>query len=121
MISKDGFGFSFNPQACSSCEARCCRGKSGYIWVDFDEVRAIAEFIKVDIEEFKKDYLRKVGYKYTLKELKINESYDCVFYDKKINGCQIYAVRPKQCRTFPFWEEFKKDVKELKKECPGIL
>src|SRR5205807_1713030 len=28
---------------------------------------------------------------------------DCVFYDRSA-GCTIYAVRPRQCRTWPFWE-----------------
>jgi len=28
---------------------------------------------------------------------------DCVFYDRR-EGCTIYPVRPRQCRTWPFWE-----------------
>ncbi|MGO9511534.1 MAG: YkgJ family cysteine cluster protein [Mycobacterium sp.] len=28
---------------------------------------------------------------------------DCVFYDKEA-GCTIYSVRPRQCRTWPFWQ-----------------
>jgi Fe-S-cluster containining protein len=28
---------------------------------------------------------------------------DCVFYDRK-QGCTVYPVRPRQCRTWPFWE-----------------
>ena len=26
-----------------------------------------------------------------------------MFYDRK-EGCTVYAVRPRQCRTWPFWE-----------------
>jgi Fe-S-cluster containining protein len=35
--------------------------------------------------------------------------------------CKIYNSRPKQCRTFPFWEDFKNNTKELIKECPGVI
>ncbi|MFB1032365.1 MAG: YkgJ family cysteine cluster protein, partial [Aliarcobacter cryaerophilus] len=28
--------------------------------------------------------------------------------------------RPTQCRTFPFWEYFKNNEKEVYKECPAI-
>jgi Fe-S-cluster containining protein len=28
---------------------------------------------------------------------------DCVFYDRE-QGCTVYTVRPRQCRTWPFWE-----------------
>ena len=28
---------------------------------------------------------------------------DCVFYDRD-SGCTVYSVRPRQCRTWPFWE-----------------
>ena len=28
---------------------------------------------------------------------------DCVFYEAG-RGCTVYSVRPRQCRTWPFWE-----------------
>ena len=28
---------------------------------------------------------------------------DCVFYDRT-EGCTVYPARPRQCRTWPFWE-----------------
>lgn len=39
------------------------------------------------------------------------------------NGCKIYAVRPRQCVTFPFWESNLQNIAEwekLKNTCPGI-
>ena len=30
--------------------------------------------------------------------------YDCVLLDPHTRKCQAYAVRPRQCRTWPFWD-----------------
>ena len=121
MVKKEGYLFALDENKCGLCNANCCRGKSGYIWVNKTEINQIAKFLNMDTKDFIRDYLRKIGYKYSLKELKVNGSYDCVFYDEKINGCAVYNVRPWQCRTYPFWEVFKKDFKDLKEECIGIL
>ena len=45
-------------------------------------------------------YTRRAGGGLSLRE-KANG--DCVFYDRQ-KGCTIYPVRPRQCRTWPFWE-----------------
>lgn len=45
----------------------------------------------------------------------------CIFLQE--DHCQIYLVRPLQCRTFPFWPENLKSSfrwKQLKSYCPGI-
>ena len=121
IIKKDGYGYYFDSSACSTCSAKCCTGESGYIHVTPKEVENIANFTGLDVEEFVQKYLFKNGYKYSIKERKVGESYECAFYDKAANGCIIYEVRPTQCITFPFWEYFKDRVDELKLECPGII
>jgi Fe-S-cluster containining protein len=121
IIKKDGYPYAFNSDACSSCEGRCCTGESGYIFVTTQEISNIAILLKLDKEEFVSKYLFKKGYRYSIKETKINDSYECVFYDNKTNGCKIYQSRPSQCITFPFWDYFKENIDELKKECPGII
>ncbi len=121
LITKDGFSYSFKPSACSECDGRCCRGESGYIWVNKDEIEKIAKFLKIDEENFRKNYLNRVKYKFTIKEVKIDGEFECVFFDNKTNSCQIYEVRPSQCKTFPFWEHFKTNIKEVKEECIGIV
>jgi len=121
IVTKEGFSYGFDPSACSKCDGRCCRGESGYIFVNSEEIKKIAEFLGLDIETFKKDYLNKVKYRYSIKELKIDGEYECLFFDNKTNSCEIYEVRPKQCRTFPFWDYFKDKVDEVKKECIGIV
>ena len=75
----------------------------------------------MDEEDFRKAYLEKRGYKYSLKERVVGMSHDCIFFDREKGGCSVYEARPKQCRTFPFWDYFKHRVDELKRECPGIV
>lgn len=121
IIKKDDFSYSFDASACSTCQARCCTGESGYIYVTNAEIEAISKFLALDIEDFMQQYLYKNAYKYSIKERKFEDSYECAFYDRESNGCTIYDVRPLQCRTFPFWDYFKNRVDELKLECPGII
>ena len=120
IIKKEGFDFSFDADACKNCEGNCCIGESGYIWVTLKEIENIASFLKIDKEFFIQNFLIKVGYKFSIKEKPYKNGYACIFFN---NGCEIYPVRPNQCRTFPFWDYFKdkKNLNELKKECPGII
>ncbi|MDD2652174.1 MAG: YkgJ family cysteine cluster protein [Sulfurimonas sp.] len=119
-ITQEGFSYTFDPSACETCQARCCTGESGYIHVNHQEIEAIASFAGLDNDVFMQRFLFKNGYKYSIKEHKVAESYECAFYDRASNGCMIYEVRPMQCRTFPFWDYFKTRVDELKLECPGV-
>ena len=120
IIKKEGFNFSFDTDACKSCEGNCCIGESGYIWVTPKEIENIAEFLEIDKDFFIQNYLIKVGYRFSIKEKPYKNGYACLFFN---NACSIYPVRPTQCRTFPFWDYFRdeKHFDELKKECPGII
>jgi len=47
---------------------------------------------------------------------------DCVFFDHDTRHCEVYDLRPRQCRTWPFWDSNLKSPKAWKetcKECPG--
>lgn len=103
---------------CTGC-GQCCTGAPGYIWVDEQEIQEISTFLKLTIEEFSRRFLRRVKGKYSLLELP--KSYDCIFLkDKK---CQIYSVRPMQCRTFPWWPRHLKTEKDwhaAAAHCEGI-
>jgi len=118
VIEKEGFPYKFDPEACKECEGNCCIGESGYIWVSLKEIDEIASFLNIHKDIFINTFLIKVGYKFSLKEKPYKNGYACIFFE---NGCKIYPVRPKQCRTFPFWDYFKDRVGELKKECPGVV
>ncbi|MBL8864721.1 MAG: YkgJ family cysteine cluster protein [Gemmataceae bacterium] len=91
---RDGLRFT-----CTQC-GKCCTGDPGYVWVDEEELRKLAAFRGEPLREFVPLYTRKARGKVTLRE-KANG--DCVFYDSE-RGCTVYPVRPKQCRTWPFWE-----------------
>jgi hypothetical protein len=120
LMKQDGFSYAFDPSACASCGGNCCTGESGNIFVSVTEIAAIAKLLGMEEGEFR-NLLTKVAYRYSLKEKVVNGSHDCVFFDRKANGCSIYLARPLQCRTFPFWDYFRHRVDELKRECPGIM
>ncbi|WP_457606207.1 YkgJ family cysteine cluster protein [Nitratifractor sp.] len=121
-IGEEGYSYRFDPSACAACQGGCCRGESGYIWAKVPEIEAMSEFLGMRLEDFAKIYLKKVGHRYSLVEKRLGEDdYACIFFDESKSRCTIYPVRPRQCRTFPFWEQFKGNEEEVRRECPGIL
>ncbi|HHO41884.1 MAG TPA: YkgJ family cysteine cluster protein [Epsilonproteobacteria bacterium] len=122
MLKQEGYKYCFDSSKCLECGGHCCRGESGYIWVDYATIATIADFLSLEVEEFAKIYLKKVGHRYSLIEKVLSEDdVACIFFDENLNRCKIYKVRPKQCRTFPFWEQFKNSEDEVKNECPGVV
>jgi len=121
LALQDGYNFAFDSNACNECQGRCCTGESGYIYVTKTEALAISDVLGIDIKQLVSEYLFKKGYKYSIKENKVGESYECIFYDSELNACKIYNARPTQCKTFPFWDYYKSRIDELKEECPGIV
>lgn len=106
---------------CTECGA-CCSGGPGYTWVNPEEIQAMAQHLGLSVEEFGKQYLRKVDGRYALLERKnLQGDYDCIFLkDKK---CQLYHLRPKQCRTFPWWVQnlqSPNDWQAAAQRCEGI-
>ncbi len=122
LIEQKGYNYKFNARECEACGGHCCTGESGYIWAKHVEIEKMAEFVNLTVEDFATMYLRKVKHRYSLIEKEIDKNnFACIFFDETIKRCAIYPVRPLQCRTFPFWEQFKNNKKEVKKECPGIV
>ena len=121
IIKQENFPYSFDPSACSSCGGNCCIGESGYIWITKEECEKLAKHLNISLDELGKEYLIKIGYKYSIKENKLSQdNYACVFFDLEKKQCSVYEARPLQCRTFPFWDYFKTRVNEVKEECPAI-
>jgi uncharacterized protein len=103
--------------ACTKC-GNCCTGKPGFVWVNDEEVEALAEFRGEKLDEVLGLYTRRLGPRRSLKE-KANG--DCVFYDREA-GCTVYPVRPRQCRTWPFWDAAAGTPdrwEETARDCPG--
>jgi len=121
LIKKDGFNFAFKASICSICQGNCCIGEKGYIWMNISEIEDLAKYLKISTKELKQRYLFKVKYKYSIKEVKLDDnSFACYFFDLDKKKCSIYEYRPTQCRTFPFWEHFKNNFEEVYQECPAI-
>lgn len=120
MIYKEGFEFSFDEKACEKCGGKCCVGSSGNIFANEEEIKALSLHFALQVQDFKNKFMKKVGLRYSFKEYKFKEGFACIFFDEKKQNCSIYELRPKQCRTFPFWQYFKKHKEELKNECIGV-
>ena len=120
LIKEEGFLFGFDPKACEECGGGCCIGESGYIWITPKEISALSKRLNLTTELFITKYLSKIGYRYSINEEKYHEGYRCVFFDTQKKQCSVYEDRPKQCRTFPFWDHFKNNISEVEEECPGI-
>ena len=105
--------------SCSQCGA-CCSGSPGFVWVDQDEIRSIANFLGMDdVDEFERQYTKRKGLRVSIREF---PNGDCLFLDETTRGCTIYDARPKQCRTWPFWGSNLKDEEAWRQtceECPG--
>jgi Fe-S-cluster containining protein len=91
---QDGLRFQ-----CTGC-GDCCTGAPGYVWVNQTEIDALAKRLGMSAAEFERQYVRDVGVRRTLKE---RRNFDCVFLDAETRKCTVYEDRPRQCRTWPFW------------------
>ena len=110
---KEGLKFK-----CTQC-GNCCTGPEGFVWVNEEEIRQIAEFINVSAGAMRLEHTRPVGRRTSLKEF---ANGDCTFFDPQGRGCRIYPVRPRQCRTWPFWNsnlESPQAWQEVQRVCPG--
>ena len=53
---------------CTGC-GDCCTGAPGYVWVNKEEIRGLAEQVgEENLERFEKMYVRQVGIRKSLKE-----------------------------------------------------
>lgn len=102
---------------CTQC-GHCCTGEPGYVWVTLDEIAALAAKVGMDVATFTEQNVKVVGRRRTLRE---RANGDCVLYNAAV-GCVAYEVRPRQCRTWPFWKRnlaTPADWKATCDFCPG--
>ncbi len=85
--------------SCTGC-GRCCTGR-GYPLVEVSpaEQRRIQKFLGIGWRWFRRRYLYRFDAE--TESLKSDDG-RCVFLDEG-GRCRIYTVRPRQCRTYPFW------------------
>ncbi len=129
----DGLRFT-----CTQC-GNCCTGGPGYVWLTKEEIVRVAEHLSMKPEAVVEQYCRKIDGKFSFKERRRRGSYDCIFLeereathtpdgaDKPVKYtqrfCAIYAVRPLQCRTWPFWHSNLASAESWEiaaQRCPGM-
>ena len=104
---------------CTQC-GHCCTAHGEYVWVYLAEadVTAIAAFLGLSRADFLARHCRaEDGWV----SLRIDEP-ACPFLGPD-RRCGIYPVRPKQCATWPFWEENLERARwdgPVRETCPGI-
>ena len=103
---------------CSQC-GDCCTGAPGFVWVNKAEIAALAKSQDMDEQSFEDTYVMQVGIRKSLKEF---PNGDCVFFDGEKRKCTVYEQRPRQCRTWPFWDSNLRSPEtwaETCEACPG--
>ena len=109
----DGLRFT-----CTGC-GDCCTGEEGYVWLNKREIAELAEVTELTVAEFEQRHVRAVGVRKSLRE---RDNGDCVLLDPESRKCTAYGARPRQCRTWPFWDSTTKSPEawaETCAECPG--
>ena len=109
---KDGIRF-----ACQG-DGKCCvsRGKHGHVYLSFGDRKRLAAHLTMSTSVFTAKFTRKVD---GLFQLICTEKY-CPFLAQ--GRCSVYAARPWQCRTWPFWPENMDSAvweREVASWCPG--
>jgi Fe-S-cluster containining protein len=103
---------------CTRC-GRCCRGP-GNVWINDEEIEALAKLIGRSVDEFRKSHTRRGGRRGVVLRQKRNQ--DCIFWDDGA-GCTVYTARPKQCSTYPFWKAVlhsEYNWQSERRSCPGV-
>ena len=100
---------------------KCCvsHGEYGYVYLSLQDRQRMAKDMQLTTQSFTKQYCQKKDGYWAIKDNPNGP--DCIFL--KAKKCTVYAGRPTQCRTWPFWPEvmspksWRKDVVQF---CPGI-
>jgi Fe-S-cluster containining protein len=106
---RDGLRFE-----CTQC-GDCCTGAPGYVWVNKQEISELSAAVgEPDVDAFESKYVRKIGVRRSLREF---PNGDCVFFDNTKRKCTVYAARPRQCRSWPFWDSNIRTPEAWKQTC----
>lgn len=100
---------------CRMC-GDCCRGYGG-TFINEAEMRAIAAYVALDPETFRRTRCQVSGERLVLAQ---GPDGRCVFWERL---CTIHAVKPAMCRAWPFIAAILKDVdnwERMASVCPGM-
>src|SRR5678815_2582199 len=108
----EGLRFECQP----GCTA-CCEQK-GFVYLTEADLLRIADYLGMAAAAFERKYIFRTRNRM---RLRVPRDANCHFLVD--GGCSIHAVKPTQCRIFPFWPELLESRREWKKTaryCPGI-
>lgn len=103
---------------CRRCGA-CCGGAPGFVWLQGEDVPAIAARLGMQDAGFLAGCTRRVEGRLSLREQADGR---CVLFGEGL-GCRAYEARPRQCRTWPFWARVVATPDAWEREaadCPGM-
>lgn len=105
---------------CTQC-GRCCRGGGDYhVFLTQREAEAVRIALGVSAAWLHRHYLHRLDSGELTVALR--EDGRCGFLDTQ-GRCRVYAARPMQCRTYPFWPEVLRSKAAWRAEaarCEGI-
>ena len=105
---------------CQAGCTRCCE-QQGFVYLTPDDLIRIAKYLGMAAREFERRFVYRTKH---LLRLRVPRERQCYFL--KNGGCSIHAVKPVQCRAFPYWPELvdgkdaKREWKKTARWCPGI-
>ena len=105
--------------ACTGCGA-CCTGAADHVEVDAREAEAIRRFLGVSPAWYRRRYL--IREPDGSRGIRLDDDGRCPFLGRN-NRCRIYSVRPRQCRSYPWWPELvnhRHGWEEEAKRCEGM-
>jgi Fe-S-cluster containining protein len=90
----------------------------GEVYLSPEDLIRIAAHLELDPADFEAKYVHR-----TARSLRLRKPSDrqCLFH--RDNRCSIHAVKPVQCRVFPFWPEIietQETWNETAARCPGM-
>ncbi len=103
------------------CQPGCtkCCDRDGSVYISENDLLRIADHLGLTAAAFEAKYVYRTTYQLRLRKPRNRQ---CEFL-KPNEGCTIHAVKPVQCRLYPFWPELVeyRDIWEYeKRKCPGI-
>lgn len=103
---------------CTGCAA-CCQGEGLVVIKDDEDLENMAAALSISVDDFIQKYTQMAEGHLCL--IDKPHSTDCIFLEGK--ACRVYEGRPKQCRTFPFWQSVMRSKRcwdEEKVRCEGL-
>ena len=105
---------------CTGC-GQCCIGDSDHtVVVSRSEQKRIQQSLKITWQWFRRRYIERDAD--GSEGLRLESNGRCSFLGAD-HRCRIYAVRPAQCRLYPFWPELVASQTAWRREgrrCEGI-